>query len=136
LAMGWKVGEIQERINPVIAEKETRSDYITVPAGSVAGVRQVAKGILAGQELVVLDLRMYLGAESPHDSVLLDGIPPVDMMIRGGVQGDRATPAIIVNSIPKVIGLQPGLRTMLDLPPIPPSQNLPDLDRSVMLKTF
>jgi hypothetical protein len=136
LAMGWKVGEIQERITPVVAEKETKSDYITVPAGYVAGVRQVAKGILAGQELVVLDLRMYIGAGSPHDSVLLDGIPPVDMVIRGGVQGDRATPAIVVNSIPKLISLQPGLRTMLDLPPIPPSQNLSDLDRSVMLKTF
>jgi hypothetical protein len=136
LAMGWKVGEIQERISPVVAEKEAKSDYVTVPAGSVAGVRQVAKGILAGQELVVLDLRMYLGAENPHDSVLLDGIPPVDMVIRGGVQGDRATPAIVVNSILKVISLQPGLRTMLDLPPFPPCQNLPEQDRSVMLKTF
>jgi 4-hydroxy-tetrahydrodipicolinate reductase len=136
LAMGWKVGEIQERISPVIAEKEAKSDYMTAPAGSVAGVRQVAKGILAGQELVVLDLRMYLGAENPHDSVLLDGIPPVDMVIRGGVQGDRATPAIVVNSILKVISLQPGLRTMLDLPPFPPCQNLPEQDRSVMLKTF
>jgi 4-hydroxy-tetrahydrodipicolinate reductase len=136
LAMGWKVGEIQERISPVIAEKGAKSDYITVPPGSVAGVRQVAKGILAGQELVVLDLRMYLGAENPHDSILLDGIPPVDMVIRGGVQGDRATPAIIVNALPKVANLQPGLRTMLDLPPLAPCQNLPDQDRSVMLNTF
>ena len=136
LAMDWKVGEIQERISPVIAEKEAKSGYITVPAGSVAGVRQVAKGILAGQELVVLDLRMYLEAENPHDSILIDGIPPVDMVIRGGVQGDRATPAIIVNAIPKVANLPPGLRTMLDLPPISPCQNLPDQDRSVMLKTF
>lgn len=136
LAMGWKVGEIQERISPVIAEREVKSDYITVPAGGVAGVRQVAKGILAGQELVVLDLRMYLAAQNPHDSVLIDGTPPVDMIIRGGVHGDRATPAIIVNSIPKIGGLEPGLRTMLDLPPIPPSQNLEAADRSVMLKTF
>jgi hypothetical protein len=136
LAMGWKVGEIQERISPVIAEKEVKSDFIQVPPGAVAGVRQVAKGILAGQELVVLDLRMYLGAQNPHDSVLIDGIPPVDMSIRGGVQGDRATPAIIVNSIPKIIGLAPGLRTMLDLPPVPPCQNLEASDRSVMLKTF
>lgn len=136
LAMGWKVGEIQERITPVIAEREVKSDYITVPAGGVAGVRQVAKGILAGQELVVLDLRMYLGAQNPHDSVLIDGTPPIDMIIRGGVHGDRATPAIIVNSIPKIGDLKPGLRTMLDLPPIPPSQNLEATDRSVMLKTF
>lgn len=136
LAMGWKLGEIQERISPVIAEKEVRSDYLTVPPGSVAGVRQVAKGILAGQELVVLDLRMYLSADNPHDSVLLDGIPPVDMVIRGGVHGDRATPAVVVNSLLKAINLQPGLRTMLDLPPIPPCLNLPEVDRSVMLKTF
>jgi hypothetical protein len=136
LAMGWKVGEIQERITPVIAEKEVESDYFTVPPGSVAGVRQVAKGILAGQELVVLDLRMYLSAQNPHDSVLIDGVPPVDMVIRGGVQGDRATPAIIVNCIPKMAALKPGLRTMLDLPPFPPVQNLEIENRSVMMKTF
>jgi 4-hydroxy-tetrahydrodipicolinate reductase len=135
LAMGWKVGEIQERITPVLAEKQTKSDFIEVPAGSVAGVRQVAKGILAGQELVVLDLRMYLGAQNPHDSVLIDGLPPVDMTIRGGVQGDQATPALIVNAIPKALRLEPGVRTMLDLPPIPPIQNL-NGDRSVMMKTF
>jgi hypothetical protein len=136
LAMGWKVGEIQERITPVMAEKEVKNDFIKVPPGAVAGVRQVAKGILAGQELVVLDLRMYLGAQNPHDSILIDGVPPVDMSIRGGVQGDRATPAIIVNSIPKIMNLEPGLRTMLDLPPIPPCQNLNGGDRSVMMKTF
>jgi 4-hydroxy-tetrahydrodipicolinate reductase len=136
LAMGWKVGEIQERITPVIAEKELHSDYVQVKPGEVAGVRQVAKGILAGFELVVLDLRMYLGAPNPHDSILIDGTPPVDMTIRGGVQGDQATPAIIVNSIPKIKALQPGLRTMIDLPPIPPCQTFGDGDRSVMLKTF
>jgi len=136
LAMGWKVGEIQERITPVIAEKEVQSDFIKVQAGAVAGVRQLAKGILAGQELVVLDLRMYLGAPNPHDSVLIDGTPPVDMTIRGGVQGDSATPAIIVNSIPHLRKLEPGLRTMLDLPPITPRLDLSGEDRSVMLKTF
>lgn len=136
LAMGWKVGEIQERITPVIAEKAVESEFIKVPAGAVAGVRQVAKGILAGQELVVLDLRMYLGAQNPHDSILIDGVPPVDMMIRGGVQGDRATPAIIVNTLPKINRLEPGLRTMLDLPPICPITGSAADDRSVMLKTF
>ncbi len=136
LAMGWKVGEIQERITPVIAETDVSSEHVKVPAGAVAGVRQVAKGILAGQELVVLDLRMYLGAQNPRDTVLIDGIPPVDMTIRGGVHGDRATPAIVVNSIPKIKGLEPGLRTMLDLPPFPPRLDLAEEDRSVMLKTF
>src|SRR5208337_5484725 len=48
LAMGWKVGEIQERITPVIAETAVESEFIKVPAGAVAGVRQIAKGILGG----------------------------------------------------------------------------------------
>ncbi|HUK49817.1 MAG TPA: hypothetical protein VLV18_02180 [Terriglobales bacterium] len=136
LAMGWKVGEIQERITPVVAENEIKTDHVHVKPGEVAGIRQVAKGILAGQELVVLDLRIYLGAPNPHDSVLIDGIPPVDMMIRGGVQGDRATPAILVNSLPKLESLKPGLRTVLDLPPIAPCKSFGDEDRSVMLKSF
>lgn len=136
LAMGWKLGEIQERITPVTCDAPVSSDYIKVPAGGVAGVRQVAKGILGGQELVVLDLRMYLGAKDPHDSILVDGVPPVDMVIRGGVHGDRATPAILVNALPKIQVLKPGLRTMLDLPPIAPTLNLPEGDRSIMLKTF
>jgi 4-hydroxy-tetrahydrodipicolinate reductase len=136
LAMGWKVGEIQERITPVIAEKQVSSDQITVQQGAVAGVRQVAKGILGGQELVVLDLRMYIKAPNPHDSILIDGTPPVDMTIRGGVHGDSATPAIIVNAIPRLKDLEPGLRTMLDLPPITPRMDLQSEDRSVMLKTF
>jgi 4-hydroxy-tetrahydrodipicolinate reductase len=136
LAMGWKLGEIQERISPVIAEQAVESQFIKVPLGGVAGVRQVAKGILGGQELVVLDLRMYLGAQNPHDSILIDGVPPIDMMIRGGVHGDRATPAIVANALPKFSGLEPGLRTMLDLPPISPIVASVPSDRSVMLKTF
>ena len=136
LAMGWKLGEIQERISPVIAETVVESEFLKVPAGAVAGVRQVAKGILGGQELVVLDLRMYLGAQNPHDSILIDGVPPVDLVIRGGVHGDRATPAIVANVLPKVARLEPGLRTMLDLPPISPIVGSIPSDRSVMLKTF
>ncbi len=136
LAMGWKVGEIQERIIPVIADQEVSSQYVKVAPGRVAGVRQVAKGILAGQELVVLDLRMYLGAQNPHDSIMIDGFPSVDMTIRGGVHGDWATPAIVVNSLLKIGRIEPGLRTMLDLPPIPPCQGATEGDRSVMLKTF
>ena len=88
LAMGWKVGEIQERITPIVAERDLASIFVKVPSGAVAGIRQVAKGILAGQELVVLDLRIYVGAQKPHDSILIEGVPPVDMTIRGGIHGD------------------------------------------------
>jgi 4-hydroxy-tetrahydrodipicolinate reductase len=38
------------------------------------------------------------------------------MKIAGGVHGDVATAAIVVNSIPRVLRAAPGLRTMRDLP--------------------
>ena len=47
-----------------------------------------------------LDLQMYVGAENPRDHVLIDGEPPIDMTIAGGVAGDIATAAIVVNAIP------------------------------------
>ena len=136
LAMGWRVGEIQERITPVVAERNMESEFFKVQAGCVAGIRQVAKGILAGQELVVLDLRMHIGAQNQHDSILIEGIPPIDLSIKGGVHGERATPAILVNSIPRLESLQPGLRTVIDLPPPSARLNLSEGDRSVMLASF
>lgn len=49
---------------------------------------------------------------------------------------DKATPAIIANALPKIKRLEPGLRTMLDLPPISPCLGITENDRSVILKTF
>jgi 4-hydroxy-tetrahydrodipicolinate reductase len=37
------------------------------------------------------------------------------MKIAGGIHGDVATASIAVNSIPKVLAADPGLRTMRDL---------------------
>jgi 4-hydroxy-tetrahydrodipicolinate reductase len=38
------------------------------------------------------------------------------MTIAGGVHGDLATVAIVVNSIPKILEVAPGLHTMRDMP--------------------
>jgi len=115
-ALGWNFEDVQEQITPVVAEQRTRTSYVDVAEGMVAGVRQVARGIAAGRERVVLDLRMYVGAKDPRDSIRIEGVPPIDLTIRGGVQGDQATAAIVVNSIPNVVAASPGLKTMIDLP--------------------
>jgi len=57
-----------------------------------------------------------VGAENPRDHILVAGVPPIDMTITGGVAGDTATAAIVVNSIPKVVAAPPGLVTMKDIP--------------------
>jgi 4-hydroxy-tetrahydrodipicolinate reductase len=59
---------------------------------------------------------MYVGAEQPRDHVLIDGDPPVDATIAGGVNGDAATAAVLVNSLPRVLAAPPGLLTASELP--------------------
>ena len=84
--------------------------------GEVAGVHQVLRVRSNGMERLVLDLQMYVGADKSHDSVEIEGDPPLSMRIEGGVFGDTATIGALVNAIPKVIDSAPGLRTVLDLP--------------------
>jgi 4-hydroxy-tetrahydrodipicolinate reductase len=66
--------------------------------------------------VISLDLQRYVGAEQPRDHVYVDGAPPVDMTVKGGIAGDHATAAIVVNSIPKLMAARPGVVTVKDLP--------------------
>ena len=45
------------------------------------------------------------------------GSPDLHMRMEGGVPGDLATVAMLVNSLPQVVEAPPGLKTVLDLPP-------------------
>ena len=84
----------------------------------MAGIRKLGRGFMGGKEMVTLRLEMYLGAEEPHDSIFVRGIPPIAMTIKDGVQGDLATAALVVNAIPMVIQAPPGLVCVKDLPPV------------------
>ena len=70
----------------------------------------VARGYRNGELAITLDLQMYVGAEQPRDHILIDGVPPIDMTIAGGVAGDLATAAIAVNAHPQGDGRAPGPR--------------------------
>ncbi len=115
-ALGWKLDRVDETLEPAIAPRDLDTAYLRVPAGNAAGVKQSARGYRNGELAVSLDLQMYVGAESPRDHVLIDGLPPIDMTITGGIAGDLATAAITINAIPKLMAARPGLLTMKDIP--------------------
>jgi 4-hydroxy-tetrahydrodipicolinate reductase len=114
--LGWKLDRVEETLEPAIAPRDLDTEHLRIAAGAAAGIKQAARGYRAGELAISLDLQMYVGAESPRDHVLIDGAPPVDMTIAGGVAGDAATAAIVVNAIPKMLAARPGLLTMADLP--------------------
>lgn len=59
-AMGWRIDEYRETIRPIIAEKETRSEYITVQPGQAAGVEQIAISKMNEKEIIRMDWRYIL----------------------------------------------------------------------------
>ena len=115
-ALGWKLERVEETLEAAVAPRDLDTEYLRVPAGMAAGIHQCARGFRNGEVAVSLDLQMYVGAESPRDHVHIDGTPPIDVTVAGGIAGDQATAAIVVNSIPKLMGARPGLVTMRDLP--------------------
>jgi 4-hydroxy-tetrahydrodipicolinate reductase len=114
--LGWRLDEISETIEPVLLDREVSSGHVTVPPGTVAGLKQVAVGTRAGEPAVELEFQAYLGAPRSYETVSLAGTPPLEVTIEGGTPGDTATAAIVVNSAAAVAAAAPGLYSMKDLP--------------------
>lgn len=113
--LGWKLSRLDETIDPVIAEEQVKTPYLTVEAGQVAGIKHICRGYVDDEEVLTLDLRMYVGAKEPKDEIVIDGDPPVHAVLPGGIFGDTATVANLVNAIPRVLHATPGLRSVIDL---------------------
>ncbi len=114
-ALGWELEAIEESLEPVIAERPMRTQFLEVGAGQVAGVHQIGRGIKDGQEVITLDLEICVGLEGARDTISVEGRPSIKLTMEG-VHGDIATAAMVVNAIPRVVDAPPGLVTMADLP--------------------
>lgn len=114
--LGRRIDEITESIEPIVANTQVKTDFVTVKPGQVAGVRQISKGICAGKEIVTLEFEASVGASESYDAVYITGTPNMEVTIKGGVHGDIATAAIMVNSVHRVVDAAPGLISMKDLP--------------------
>jgi 2,4-diaminopentanoate dehydrogenase len=114
--LGWPLSRVTEKIEPVLAGNRQVTKYFTVEPGEVCGIKHTASAFSDGRRVIDLDLRMFIGADEPADIIEIDGDPPLITRIPGGVAGDVATVAALVNAIPAVLGAEPGLKTVLELP--------------------
>lgn len=115
-ALGWKLDRITDEIHPKLATEPVTSEFLTVDPGYVCGLVQDGIGYRDGEPVITLHMEAYLGAPESYDSVSISGSPALTMKIAGGVHGDIATASILVNSLPKVFEVGPGLHTMRDMP--------------------
>lgn len=100
----------------VIAEESLETPIGDVYEGEVKGLRSVGQGIKNGEVIIELVFIAYCGAMPEYDEVRIDGHPSIHQQIEGGVMGDYATIAMMLNMIPLVVNAEPGLLTMKDLP--------------------
>jgi hypothetical protein len=113
--LGWKPKNIVEIGEPVIADHNIQTQYVEVMKGETCGLHQHAQAKVNGKVCLTLDLKMYLDANNPHDAIQIEGEPPLNVIIQGGVAGDQATVAALVNTAPRLLQSKPGLRLMTDL---------------------
>lgn len=115
-AFGWELDTVEEVLTPVVAEQKIELEKLTINEGDMAGVRQVARGYRDEEEVIVLDFKAAVGLDRSHDTVHISGEPGFSSTIEGGINGDIATSAIVVNAVRSILKADPGLKTMLDIP--------------------
>lgn len=114
--LGWKATDIVETGKPVVADHDIRTRHLEVKKGQTCGLHQRAEAKVGGKVRLTLDLKMYLDAPNPHDAVQIEGEPPLDVIINGGVAGDQATVAALVNAARNLLRAPAGVLLMTDLP--------------------
>lgn len=115
-ALGWKLDRITDEIQPKMAASTVASEFLAVDPGYVCGIVQDGIGYRDGKALITLHMEAYLGAPETYDAIEISGSPALKLKFDGGVHGDVATASIVVNSLPKILDVAPGLHTMRDMP--------------------
>jgi 4-hydroxy-tetrahydrodipicolinate reductase len=123
-ALGWDPADTTETIEPVVAATPTPSAFGTIEPGQIAGIDQVAVVRAGGVERVRLHLQMAVGIGPSQDDIWLTGDPDLHLTVPGGLHGDLATAAALVNTVGSIRHAEPGLRVMSELRPPRPAPTL------------
>ena len=112
-ALGWNLDKVEESLEPIISDQDILD--LEIQKGDVCGLEQVVRAYCGDRELIHLLFRATVENE-PRDVIHILGKPEFTSVVEGGINGDIATAAIIVNAVRSVVRLKPGLHTMLDIP--------------------
>lgn len=119
-ALGWKLDEVRQTKEPIIAKKYRETPHVKVEPGMVAGCRHIAYGIKDGNTVITLVHPQQVRPENEGvgtgDFIEINGEPNIKLAIQPEIPGGIGTIALAVNSIPNVINSTPGLKNMTELP--------------------
>jgi len=130
-SMGLELDEITEAHEVLLADEDVTIASGVVEAGTISGMRFEIKGIVDGEERVVVEhVTRLQDGDAPHwpqgegYRILVEGEPHVKVEVSVSSDlGDHnhagclATAMHVVNAIPAVVAADPGVLTLLDLTP-------------------
>ena len=130
-SMGLELDEITEAHEILLADEDVTIASGVVEAGTISGMRFEIKGVVAGEERVVVEhVTRLRDGDAPHwpqgegYRILVEGEPHVKVEVSVSSDlGDHnhagclATAMHVVNAIPAVVAADPGVLTLLDLTP-------------------
>ena len=118
--MGWDITDIDEKIRVLSGDDKPRARRRRSPGDPVRGLEQVLVAREGKTERIRMEMVMSAGVSGPHDAITIKGKPDLNLWIQGGIPGDQATVACLVNGMRKIVSPpRTGLLTVLDLPPGP-----------------
>ncbi len=119
-ALGWRLERVEERRDPILSAVRRATAHVEVEPGRVAGCHHVAVGFVQGRAAITLEHPQQIRPEAEQvvteDAIEIRGRPEVRLGGSPEIPGGLATAALAVNLVPRVLGVAPGLKTMLDLP--------------------
>jgi len=104
--LGWQLDEIKRTMEPAY---DNKNQFVST--------KTIVRGIKDGEVKIEMTLEAFINPKmETMDRITIDGVPPIDMVIKPVVQSVPATANALVNAIPHVINAEPGLITPGDLP--------------------
>lgn len=113
--LGKKLAKYVAGVEPVVADRLTKTAFFEVQPGQARGLKQVARGYTDEEEFMRLTFIAALDAADEGDTITITGKPNLEVKLKG-TNGDIATVAMAINAIRRVREAAPGLVTMRDLP--------------------
>ena len=114
--LDWPLENVAQTLRPVVATSRVEKAGEIVEAGHVLGMEETAEGVARDGRSIRLHLTMRLDARAPEDVIRIAGEPPIVLRFEGGVAGDQATVATVMNAARYVVEAPAGLIAHLPLP--------------------
>ena len=115
--LGRDLERIDESFEARLAASDFENAHLKVAAGQTAGFVQRVTGVADGQPWIVAEFIAHAGDAdlTAEDSITIDGVNAIHLVIRPGCQPQLGTAAMIANCIPRVVEADPGYLTVADL---------------------